>query len=196
MSAPAPTFHRVLISTREAAKELAVVGVPRRQVRRLIACGAAGPVTRTAGALLVDDRRVADLASRPRLSEADLTEACPWGVFIARREVRGSQDREVLGQDWPFSIWTMARLRAWIDRYGFVPLVATVSGFVLDGGQITGVTPQVGAELFDLALDPPGPWFDRLQGTRIDSPPGRPWMVLGWDARARVGCTGHLSQAT
>ena len=176
----------MLISAREAARELAAVGVPRRHVRRLIACGAAGPVTRTAGAVLVDGQRVADLAARPRLSEDDVTDACPWGVFIARREVRDPQDREELGRDWRFSIWTMVRLRTWIDRHGFVPLVATVSGFVLGGGEITAVT-QVRAELFSLAVDPPGAWFERLEGTRIDSPPGRPWMVLGWDPRARVG---------
>jgi len=195
MSADAPSFGGVLISAREAARELAAVDVPRRQARRLIACGAAGPVTRAAGAVLVDDRRVAELAARPHLTEDDVAQACPWGVFIARREVRCFEEademswqetRQELGRDWPFSIWTMVRLRTWADRHGFVPLVATVGGFVLGGGEITGVT-QVRAELFSLAVDPPGAWFERLEGTRIDTPPGRPWMLLGWDPKARVG---------
>ena len=180
----------MLISAREAAKELAGVGVPRRHARRLIACGAAGPATRTAGSLLLDDRRVAELAARPHLTEDDLAATCPWGVFIARREVRafgtGEEAWRELGRDWRFSPWTMVWLRSRIDRHGFVPLVATVSGFVLGGAEITGVS-QARAGLFGLELHSPGAWFDGVRDTRVDTPPGRPWVMLGWDMKARVG---------
>jgi hypothetical protein len=160
----------MLISARQAAIELAAVGVPRRHARRLIACGAAGPVIRTKGALLVDDQRVAALAAREQARPDDPAQ-------LAR-----------LGERWTFSIYTAVWIRSRIERHGFLPIVATVSGFVLGGGDITAVTVlKPSADLHDLTVEPPSSWFDRVKDTRVDTPPGRPWMVLGWDPRARVG---------
>jgi hypothetical protein len=189
---------------------LAAVGVPRRHARRLIACGAAGPVIRTKGALLVDDQRVAALAAREHLGAPELDAVCPWGLFVARRDVPvpdnpqahpdGSAHPDdsarpddpaqlaLLGERWTFSIYTAVWIRSRIERHGFLPIVATVSGFVLGGGDITAVTVlKPSADLHDLTVEPPSAWFDRVKDTRVDTPPGRPWMVLGWDPRARVG---------
>ncbi len=182
----------MLISARQAATELAAVGVPRRHARRLIACGAAGPVTRTKGALLVDDQRVAALAARERLGAQEIEAVCPWGLFVARRDVPVSDDPQEplarLGEHWTFSIYTAIWIRWRIERHGFLPILATVSGFVLGGGEIRAVTTlRPSADLHDLTVEKPGPWFDLIRDTRIDTPPGRPWVVLGWDLRARVG---------
>jgi hypothetical protein len=171
---------------------LAAVGVPRRHARRLIACGAAGKVTRTKGALLVDDQRVAALAEREHLGAPELDAVCPWGLFVARRDIPVSDDpREQLarlGEHWTFSIYTAVWIRSRIERHGFLPILATVSGFVLGGGDIRAVTVlRPSADLHDLTVEAPSAWFARVRDTRVDTPPGRPWMVLGWDPRAKVG---------
>ena len=148
-------------------------------------------MTRTKGALLVDDQPVAALVERERLSGPELDAVCPWGLFVARRDVPVTGDpREQLarlGERWTFSIYTAVWIRSRIERHGFLPILATVSGFVLGGGDIKAVTIlNTSADLHDLTVEAPSAWFDQVKDTRVDTPPGRPWMVLGWDPRARV----------
>ena len=179
----------MLISARQAATALAAVGVPRRHVRRLIACGACGPVTRSAGAVLVERSRIADLVARPRLGPADVEAICPWGLFVARREVPVGNTVGVLAalrEDWAFSSLTAVWLKVRIDEHGFVPLVATVAGFVVAGGNLRRVLYPPNTSRHELEVGEPTEWFESVRDTRIDTPPGRPWVVLGWDLRAQV----------
>jgi hypothetical protein len=192
LSVAFPTVARMLISARQAAAELAVVGVPRRHARRLIACGAAGPVTRTAGALLVDQCRVQSLVAREHLTQDEVEEVCPWGLFVARRETPLTDDPldqlSLLGRDWPISVWTSVWVQVRAEQHGYVPLVATIAGYVVAGGDIVGVN-SLGTRaepLYELCMALPGSWYERFRDKRLDTPPGRPWVVVGWDPSGKV----------
>jgi hypothetical protein len=175
----------VLISQRGAAELLADSGVARRQARQVLAAGLAGPPVRAAGALLYERDRVRELARRPRASAALVDEACPWGLFVARRFVDVTQavavQREAASDGWDFSIWTSVWLRFHIQQEGFMPFVVTVGSFVALGADLRECrTSRAGG--FRVALEEPGPWFAALRGHRVALGPGRPWVVLGWDA--------------
>jgi len=66
-----------------------------------------------------------------------------------------------------------------VRRRGFVPFVATVSGFVVVGGDITGLQP--GPSGVALTLAEPSEWFEPLRGARFVTGAGGPWAW--WPAR-------------
>jgi hypothetical protein len=76
----------MLISERQAADRLLLVGVSYRQARTVLASGLAGEPLRAPSASLYDEEAVAALAARPVLTEHDVEAACPWGLFVARSE--------------------------------------------------------------------------------------------------------------
>ncbi len=177
-----------LISGREAARELAEIGLTRRQSCRVLAAGLAGAPIRTSSAVLYERHRVRELADRPVAGSTQVAEACPSGVFIARRDVDASRSeaerRAALQPAWAFSPLTAVLIRAKVEQDGSLPLVATVSGFVTTGADLMGATR--GPEGYVLDLRPPGPWFDPLRQCRVPSGPGREWLVRGWHPRGHA----------
>ena len=135
----------MLVSAREAALILTVeTELSRERARRVLSCGLAGHPQRTPAQLLHDEARVQALATRPMVTDAEIDDACPTGLFWARRLVDVTEpvarQREVIARGWNFS-----------------------AGFV-----------------YDLRLDDPGPWFERLRDRRVPSTPGRAWSIRGW----------------
>lgn len=179
----------MLISGRAAAFRLESAGLHRRQARRLLATGFAGTPIRTTSALLFDACRIDDLVRWPLADQAELDEQCPWGIFIARRDVdvlasRAEQLATVHG-DWPLNMITRVYLEGRIREHGFFPFVATVCGYVALGAEIVGGRVQEGHAVLDLR--DPGEWFDELRYRRLPSGPGRPWVIRGWQPFARMG---------
>jgi hypothetical protein len=189
-----------LVSGRHATAVLEGEGVSRRHGRRLLANGFVGDCIRSGGATLYDLSLVTELAARPQLSAAEIDSICPWGVFVARRDVSvsASESDQLLAVSggWRFSIWTAVWIRARVSAHGYLPLVATVAGFVAAGGEITDAVSDVvggGGEggcgdgrSFTLRVGAPGSWFDRVRGHRLVTAPGRPWVVRGWDRGDRI----------
>ena len=82
---------------------------------------------------------------------------------------------------WPrarscFSPWTCVWMRSRIERHGYLPLVATLAGFVVSGADIRDAT-TAGT----LNLAEPGPWFRTFEGRRLTTGPGRSWWIHGLD---------------
>jgi hypothetical protein len=114
------------------------------------------------------------------VSDAELDRCCPHGLFVARRDIDLTLDRDrqaaALTDGWRYSIWTAVWLSVRIERYGSVPLVATVGSFVVLGADIVQVA--TGGQLW---LRDPGPWFGDLARRRLTTGPGRDWWVRGLD---------------
>lgn len=191
--ADGPTVVQVMISAREAAFALEIhAGLSRERARRVLGCGLAGHPERLVSRLLYDGARVHALANRPLVTEADIDDACPDGVLWVRRTIDVTEpvarQREVVARDWDFSAPTRVALLVRIARAGGrFPVVATVSGFVTHGADLTDVVVR-GTEdgyVYDLQLEDPGPWFDRLRDRRVPSAPGRAWSIRGWQPYAR-----------
>ena len=178
----------MLVSAREAALILTVeTELSRERARRVLSCGLAGHPQRTPAQLLHDETRVQALATRPMVTDAEIDDACPSGLFWARRLVDVTEpvarQREVIARGWDFSAYTRVALLPRIERAGGrFPLVATVCGFVTLGADLTDVVPRStdAGFVYDLRLDDPGPWFERLRDRRVPSTPGRAWSIRGW----------------
>ena len=182
----------MLVSAREAAVFLEDAGLCRRQARRVLASGLAGAPLRTRSSLLFDADRVRDLVAWPVADAAAVDAACPWGIFISRRQVDvGAEAADQLAsvrEDWPLNQLTRVFLGLRIRRHGYFPFVATVSGYVALGAEIVGGSLRRGNAVFD--LQEPGEWFEVLRGRQFPSGPGRPWVIRGWQLYARMGESG------
>ena len=104
------------ISAREAAVILATeAGLSRERARRVLSCGLAGQPERVPTQLLHDSARVQALAMRPMVTDAEIDDACPTGLFWARRLVDVtepvSRQREVIARGWNFSAGFVHDLR-------------------------------------------------------------------------------------
>jgi len=201
----------MLVSTREAARILADVGLTRPQATRLVRAGFAGPAIRTAGSVLYDGHLVQALVDWPRVDELELTGACPRELFVARLgPTRGldllsprPEQLEAAGRSWDLSPWTRLLLQLRVGQHGSVPFVATVCGYVgvgaditalaLDRGPVPEEPPTDGSssigcsgdrELVRLELGDPGEWFETLRGRRFCTGRGGPWIV--WDRRRHL----------
>ncbi|KQT92172.1 hypothetical protein ASG49_09485 [Marmoricola sp. Leaf446] len=191
---PPPT----LVSTREALAVLRSAGVGARAADRVLAGGLAGAGVRTRSVLLHDLGRVRQLAERPVLAGRTITEHCPQGLFVARRDLppelsRADQERWFAGGWGEISGWVRLRLQLEIERCGPRPFAACTGGFVTFGAEITRVRVGDGpVAAFDLAA--PGSWFEVFDGARLRTGPGRPWVIhpptqvaAAAPARVRIG---------
>jgi hypothetical protein len=191
----------VWISARKAAGILAPVVSGEAQARALLGAGLAGPPLASSSVTLYDEAAVRALAARPTLDlasaagSAQTASLCPHGLYVAR--LRRAQ-RWDLSVGWSEAVQSvagvpelppvtagllLARIRAW----GRLPWVATLCGFVVLGGEITGTRPDPGpgpqqqgddegARTF--VIEPPGSWFAALAEARMPTGPGgRPWVV-------------------
>ncbi len=134
-----------------------------------------------------DESRVQEVAARPLVDEQRLREACPLGVFVARL-ARGrsldtsaewdEQARAVAAQP-PLPPMTAAVIGV---RHrladGRLPWVATVSGFVVFGGEATGWR-RAGDGSNVVDLERPGPWYRDVAERWFAFGRGRHWCL--WD---------------
>jgi hypothetical protein len=181
----------MLITQRQSAAVLEEGGVARRQARDLLRAGFAGAAMRAGNVCLYDRDMVADLVSWPKLSLPGLDRLCPDGVFVARRAPDLTADRATqlasVSDGWQMSPWTRLWLRTTVEDGGPLPFVATVAGFVALGADITavGITAVdisgVGGTVptTSFALAEPGGWFDGVRRRRVQTGPGRAWVLRG-----------------
>ncbi|GEP34589.1 hypothetical protein NSZ01_23570 [Nocardioides szechwanensis] len=148
-----------LISSREAETWL---GLARRQARRVLTAGLAGPPVVTPSAHLYRAADVGDLSRWPRVA---------------------------LEEGWDLSVWTRLWIRIVCERDGWLPFVATVGGFVALGAEITAVA-QTSPRRCRLELRDPGAWFETLRSTRFPTGPGRDWVLRGSPCSSRGSSEG------
>jgi hypothetical protein len=188
----------MLISGRQAAELLAEIGLGPEPARRALLAGVAGPAQRTRGALLYDEAAVRRLLVEP-VDQTRVDERCWDGMFVARvgpRKEAADENRSWQGADLTASIdeqrdgvrmyWRIAPLtRLCIARMvevrGYVPFVATVSGLVVVGGDMTGLQLARCGRGVMLTLEEPSEWFEPFRGRRFLTRPGGPWSW--WPAR-------------
>jgi hypothetical protein len=176
----------MLISTREAAAILAARVPSFEQTRHLLATGVVGRPVQVGRTIGYDECLVSDLASRPVVDEHRLAEACPAGVYVARLgrhrwlDTASSweeQARSVAPQPalTPMTAALIGVRRRLAD--GGLPWVATVSGFVVFGGEATGWRRGEDSSVVD--LEPPGAWYQQVDGRWWPFGRGRHWCL--WD---------------
>ncbi len=186
----------MLITERAGSEILTSVGISREQARLLLHTGVAGPGERVGRSTLYDGSRVQEVAARPPVDEHRLMRMCPVGVYVARlardRSLDSSatwdeQARAVAPQP-PLPLMTAAvvgvrhRLTG-----GRLPWVATVSGFVVFGGEATGWR-RAGDGSSVVDLERPGPWYRDVAERWFAFGRGRHWCL--WDPW-RVSTRGH-----
>jgi hypothetical protein len=179
----------MLMSGRDARAVLELAGWSSRQAREALECGLAGEPVRTRAAHLYDEERVRALASRPIIEWQVVADACPTGIFVARRRVdaRLARDDQLnqVARGWQdVSIWTWLAIGLHLRIHGSLPFVTTVASGVLLGADIVGLSGGT-----DLVLGPPGGWFDRLEDARLLTGPGRPWVLHLSVGGSRPGAT-------
>lgn len=183
------------ITEREAARRLAERHlISRDQARRVLIAGLAGPARRYGRASLYQEDHVGALLDRPMCCTATLDAVRPFIVRIGRRRsfdvtLPWERQAEVVRCHWyvpRITIVTMAaRSPLGPDRQ---PFVATLGGFVVFGGDVTGSTFDSGqvANLrsrnipyrsFD--LERPGAWYDDLRDTWLPLHNGAAWTLWG-----------------
>jgi hypothetical protein len=168
-----------LLSGRQAAQVLAGGGLNRSRAQQVLAAGLAGEPIRTSSALLYDAARVQALVERPVVTWRDVAAMDLHTLFVARGEVDPRQSRldqvRALSETWRFQLFTGVELKWRVEKFGPVPFLATVCGFVAFGAELSQFRPRAleGAG----SVSEPGPWFEAFRDTRFPSGPGRPWVL-------------------
>lgn len=178
----------MLISEREAAWYLAVeAGLSRAPARALLQTGTAGTPRRgPRRSLLYDSEAVAALARRPIVDLDRLAEQWPTGLVVARiaRDTPWRTDDpehlrlERLAGPWQTAFMLRVAVSAWVRSDGYFPLLATVSGYVVDGADIITEPYDHPDGGFRLDLRPASDWFEALKDRRW--PEGRGGLPLHW----------------
>ena len=136
---------------------------------------------------LYDARRVDRLMTWPVLDDAEIEAACPWGLFIGRRDidVTACPNRLLVeaGEGWGPTVYTCVWIRYRVEQHGFLPFVGTVGGFVGLGADIVGVRITAQGE-GALELREPGRWFDTVRHRRLVTGAGPSHLVRGWHPSA------------
>jgi hypothetical protein len=193
-----PTVSLVWVSGRQAAALLSDVLPVREHARLVLRAGLAGAPVRASNALLYDDARVRALAGLAPVTEAEVASTFPAGLFVARltRETRvdvnepwsAAAERLAVQPRMPGLTAAIAAVR--LRQPGGLPWVATVCGFVVLCAQATAMREDRSAGMrFDLA--PPQPSTALLQGRRLSTRPGRPWLMLEPEASGLSGRGGR-----
>ena len=170
----------MLISSREAAQILAGAGLTREPARRLLLAGFAGEGLRTRGSLLYEEARVRSLLEWPVVGPVARGETCARGLFVARvRDTGPTLGGDLAQRQWQLSPWARLEMRRVVEAQGFLPLVATVSGFVASGADITAVWPGSSGSCRSSTLDlgEPGAWFEQFRNRRLVTGPGSAWLL-------------------
>lgn len=191
----------MLITTSEAGRRLAEVGVRRESARRLLKAGFAGRGLRVGSAVLYDDAVVEALLEWPWLHPDELQPPCELGMLVVRAG-RGvdlhdhSRDPFAqVAQPFIMSGLTRALIRAGMARHGFYPAVITVSGYVGWVGEVTGLGVIAGRRT-EVRMRAAGSWQDRLQGHRLNVRNGGPWTIWTTLPRRRALEDGAYADAS
>lgn len=172
----------MLISTRDAARMLAPLGINRAMVTRVLATGLAGEPVRAGRTSYWERASVEALREQETLDKPTLDDLFSWGPFVARRDIDlhlpAERRLDQLADGWGFSRGTRLWLRAGIFQRGTFPLVATTGGFITVGADIVDALPTEDRSTH-LELRPPGPWFVDVAGKRLPTGPGRQWAIHG-----------------
>jgi len=177
----------MLITARQASSILQErAGVGRQQSRRILHAGLAGEATTGPTCLLFDEARVTALAERAQADQAELLSICPAGVFVLRlgrgREISTAKAWEeaagvlaVQGEPGPM---TRLHVRSYLAAFGRLPFVATVGGFPVLAADLVSLHAGAGDGV-TLGLEEAGAWQSLLEGRRLSTSPGPPWLLMG-----------------
>ena len=178
-------------SGRQAARLLTFppTSLTERSARRALACGLAGEPEIGGSTWLYSESAIRQLRSRETVTAAACARLFPNGIFVSRRRVdaRWAADRRrtTLARGWPIGLVTQALFVLRLVQDGFMPMVATVAGFVVDGFDVTGLAGD-GTGSYDFTLADPGDWFECLRDKRLPTGPGREWTMPGWEAPRKL----------
>lgn len=183
---------QALLSERQAVWVLGSLGITPRHARKVLHAGLAGEPVRTAAATLYELEQVQALRDRPGVSEEAARASCPHGVFLARRAVSVLDPTDAqlaaVSPGWDISAWARLWFYRWLEDFGAMPVVVTLSGFVLLGAELTGFRREGDGrrrDRFALVLQEPGGWFEAFAGHRVRTWPGNAWQVDGCVGRGR-----------
>jgi hypothetical protein len=175
-----------LVSGRPAAELLSEVLPTREHARLVLRAGLAGVPVVSSKAVLYDAERVLALARRPPVTADELAELCPEGLYVARL-TRGTriditapwtQTASVVDARPAMPPMAAALLSVQIvSAEGGLPWVATLCGYVVLCARVHGFRGRPGGDVaFDLTE--PDERVASLEGRRLATRPGRPWVVL------------------
>ena len=126
------------VTGREVAR---LLGLGQEATARVLASGLAGPAHVRGGSHLYARDRVLALLTRPAVDETTpLPRACDQGVLVARvnpRVLAGDLLRGACGP-WRLATGRAAVLAVLVATQARVPLVVTVSGYVVGGADVVG----------------------------------------------------------
>jgi hypothetical protein len=177
----------MLITARQASGILQErAGVGRQQSRRILHAGLAGEATAGPACLLYVEARVTSLAERAQADQAELLSVSPGGVFVLRlgrgREISTALTWEeaVAALEVQSDLGLMMRLhvRSYLAAFGRLPFVATVCGFPVLTADLVSFDAVVDDRVA-LGLEKAGSWRGLLEGRRLSTSPGPPWLLLG-----------------
>ena len=194
-------------STRDVIEYLRLtLRVSSRQAHHALLSGLAGVSVSDGRARRYDLERARSLGHVAELSDDEVWEACPQGVFVARigprRHFHVSQSRDekiaAVADDWYVPLFSHLWLNLHDGPDGTFPFIATVADFIVLGATIAG-REVYGEEqhstnrcfqLTRFTLTAPGPWYDALEGRRLTLGPGYPWKIWGAPVSAPFDRTG------
>ena len=176
----------MLVSARGAAEILLVAGLTRDEARHLSLAGFAGPGQRTSGAVLYDEEQVRELAMWPTVEDETVDRLCPFGMFVGRvargRPIDVAGDRVALADavkgGWKVSLLARVLIAGRIERFGPMPFLATVCGYVGFGADIVALeVDRLGRTTF--TLSDAGSWFEGFDQRCLPAGAGRSSFIWG-----------------
>jgi len=87
-----------------------------------------------------------------------------------------SEQLDAVCRWWHISLYTQILFQAWVERDGYLPFLATVSGFVVVGADLIGIDPWC-REGTSFRLREPSGWFDPFRHSRLPVTRGGPWQL-------------------
>lgn len=182
----------MIVSARGAAEILRDVRLSRDEARQLLSSRFAGPGQRASSAVLYDAARVRELMAWPQLKDEVVDERCPFGLFVGRiargRQIDVAGDRGALMDavrgDWKVPLMSRILIIGRIERFGPMPFLATVCGYVALGADIVDLRVEAGGRT-KFTLTDPGSWFDGFDQRRLLAGAGRSCFIWGWPPQYR-----------
>ena len=177
----------MLISQRQAVAVLRA-GAHRptqRLATGLLLAGFAGPATVAGGMSLYDEAQVRARASAPTVDESTLQEACRRGVLVLRMAAQpglalAEESVRLAAAQLPRSFSPFMRIRLVVPRekWGVVPVVATIAGHVLVTAEFVDCRAAGGGRRSASAplLTEAGDWQRAFTQRVLPTPPGNSWI--------------------